>query len=966
MDSNRRERAKELFETALALGEPERSQFLAQACQGDEELRNEVESLISGSTQTGDILRVAVTRVPLGGPAAAGSPSTFSPGDVVAGRFRVRRFISHGGMGEVYEAEDLELGTRIALKTIRPEISSSARTLARFKQEFQLACLVTHPNVCRLFHLERHRPPAELGNPDIWFLTMQLLEGETLAHRLRRQGRMTADEALPLVRQMAEALAAAHDAGVVHRDFKPGNVMLVGDSQTATDTQQMTQPAVPTESRSHASSGGLRAVITDFGLARSVLPAISPDGGPPSLSGMGQTPGTPLYMSPEQLEGRDVTPATDIYALGLVMYEMVAGQRPFAGQPYRRLTEAPVSPAVHAPSLDPRWQSVILRCLNTDPGLRFGNARELVQALTGSSAETYAPTYWARVISRSLEWLRHNRLWVAAALVLLALTALLVRHRYLARHPNLAGENLVVLPFTAVGGRPDEVAYCDGFTVTVTTELAQVPSLPVTPYFEVRDNHVSSVEDARAELGASLVLLPTWQRLGDMIRITLALVDTRTNRQLQARVVDGSAGNLFALQNRVVEAAVGLLDVQRPAVQPEGTAESAAYDDYIRGRGYLQHFSDPKSVGSAIQAFKSALRRDSKYGLAHAGLGEAYWRQFDLTRDATLVKEAQAECASAMNAGAAGAEAYICLGLVDNGTGQYEQGARQFQLAANLEANNDRAYIGLAQSYEGLNKFQDAEKTYRKAIDLHPERPVAYNWLGVFYLDHGNYEGAVEMFSRVTGMAPGNPVFHSNLGGAYLAEGRYADAIEELHSAVKITPTYDAYSNLGTAYFDLRRFPEAARNYESALHLDDTNYAVWGNLGDAYTWAPGEQAKARGAYQEAVSRAKAALNVNPHDYSTAGYLATYDAMLGYHQAALSVLGEALKFAASDPDTMVNAADVYNQLGDTTLALLWLRKALAAGYPATTIKESPYFDNLHRDRRFGDLWRDKSAAHRPGT
>ena len=966
MAFDRRVRARELFETALALAEPERSQFLAEACQDDEELRNEVESLISGSTQTGDIMRLSVARVPLTGPAADIPPSTFCPGDVVSGRFRVRRFISHGGMGEVYEAEDLELRTRLALKTIRPEISSSPRTLARFKQEFQLACLVTHPNVCRLFHLERHRPAADLGKPEVWFLTMQLLEGETLGRRLRRQGRMTVDEALPLIRQMAEGLAAAHEAGVVHRDFKPGNVMLVGERQTATDPQQLTQPSVPTSAASHASAGGVRAVITDFGLARSVLPAVSADGGPPSLSGMGQTPGTPAYMAPEQLEGREVTPATDIYALGLVMYEMITGQQPFPGQPYRRLTEPPTAPTVHVPTIDARWEWVILRCLKIDPASRFGNAREVVDALTGGSTGSYVPSGHAGVFNRSLEWLSRKRLWVAVAVALLAVSALLVRQRYVRRHPNLSGENLVVLPFAAVGERPDEVAYCDGFTVTVTTRLAQVPSLPVTPYFEVRDNHVRGVEDARAQLGASLVLIPTWQRLGDTIRITLALVDTRTNHQLQARIVDGSAGNLFALQNRVVEAAVGLLDVERPAPESEGTKESAAYDDYIRGRGYLQRFADSKSVESAIQAFKSALRRDSKYGLAHAGMGEAYWRKFDLTRDEALVKQARDECTIAVNSGTAGAEAQICLGLVDNGTGHYEQGAEEFRHASELEPTSDAAYVGLAQSYAGLNRPQDAEKTYRQAIALHPERPVAYNWLGVFYLQHGNYPRAVEMFSRVTGMAPGNQIFHSNLGGAYLAEGRYADAIEELQNAVKITPTYYAYSNLGTAYFGLRRFSEAARNYESALHIDDTDYAVWGNLGDAYTWAPGEHEKAKAAYREAIRRAKEALNVNVRDYSTQSYLATYEAMLGDRQAALSALGQALGLAPSDPDTMANAAHVYNQLGDTNRAFLWLGKALAAGYSAATVRDSPYFDNLHQDSRFAALLRDRLPSPGPGT
>ncbi len=292
-------------------------------------------------------------------------------GQVLAGRFRIIRLLGRGGMGYVYEAKDLDLGMRVALKTIRPEIACRPRSLARFKREIQLARRVTHPNVCRIFDLGRHCPGPEAPVPTdvITFLTMELLEGETLAARLRRKGRIAKNEALPLVLQMAEALAAAHDIGVVHRDFKPSNVMLVP---------------------SKSAELGVRAVVTDFGLARGVaaIDQASDDNLDPSANAPGRVVGTPAYMAPEQWIGAEVTTATDIFALGLVMYEIATGSRPFPDNlpisSANIVTEQlPPSPRVHAPDLDSHWEQVILRCLEVRPAKRFADARSLVAELTG-------------------------------------------------------------------------------------------------------------------------------------------------------------------------------------------------------------------------------------------------------------------------------------------------------------------------------------------------------------------------------------------------------------------------------------------------------------------------------------------------------------------------------------------------------------------------------------------------------
>lgn len=350
MDVERWERVKELFEAALERAETERAPFLRHACPNDPELRREVESLLSGEKKAGDFLQAPAARLTTDSTRDQ-HPSTFSPGQTISGRFRVLRFIGHGGMGEVYEARDLELGVRVALKTIRPAIAFDPRTMARFKQEIQLARRVTHPNVCRIFDLERHQPPPQTSPPagEVAFLTMELLEGETLAARLRRVGRIPVAEAFPLAQQMGAALAAAHDVGVIHRDFKPGNVMLA--------------PAKSGE-------GTERAVVMDFGLAKAVAAADQTTGeGSGPVTASGHLIGTLAYMAPEQFQGREATPSSDIYALGLVMYEMIAGRRPFAHDAPLGGARQPLpqssSLRAQTPDLDPRWEQAILRCLKS-------------------------------------------------------------------------------------------------------------------------------------------------------------------------------------------------------------------------------------------------------------------------------------------------------------------------------------------------------------------------------------------------------------------------------------------------------------------------------------------------------------------------------------------------------------------------------------------------------------------------
>ncbi|HXM10192.1 MAG TPA: serine/threonine-protein kinase, partial [Terriglobales bacterium] len=295
---------------------------------------------------------------------SAAPVSTFFPGDVLAGRFKVLRFLARGGMGEVYESEDLEFNERVALKTARVELIQGAHEIERFRREIQLARKVTHPNVCRTFDVFRHTETTHDGSRrETLFVSMELLTGETLDKLIRREGRLTTSAALPIVKQMAAGLSAAHQAGVVHRDFKSANVVLISPN---------------------SGSQTIRAVITDFGLAHAEFQ------GSHTLTRPGDIVGTPAYMAPEQIEGGEITPATDIYSLGVVIYEMLTGELPFSADTplataMKRLNQPAPTLRTRFPEADPVWEKVVARCLERAPQNRYATTDDVVKALAGES-----------------------------------------------------------------------------------------------------------------------------------------------------------------------------------------------------------------------------------------------------------------------------------------------------------------------------------------------------------------------------------------------------------------------------------------------------------------------------------------------------------------------------------------------------------------------------------------------------
>ncbi|GMU66205.1 MAG: hypothetical protein AMXMBFR36_24790 [Acidobacteriota bacterium] len=537
--------------------------------------------------------------------------SRWAAGARIADRYRVVGLLGRGGGGEVYEVEDLELREHVALKTLPLAPDHDEHRLERLRRELALARRVTHPNVCRLFDFGHcDGEPADGASRRVAFLTMELLRGPTLAQRLA-EGRMLEAEALPIVRQLAAGVDAAHAAGVVHRDLKASNVMLVDDPQA---------------------EGGVRAVVTDFGLAR----VEDERGGLETLTGSDVAVGTPSYMSPEQVEGGAITAATDVYSFGILLYEMVTGRLPFEDSTplataVRRLREAPAPPRSLVPELDPRWNRVILRCLERRPEDRYAGVGAAVAELGGATT--------------SLAPRRRRRLLRGAAILLPALAVALVAWLWTQRPEPLSAARAAAPPSVAALDLVDVTG--GGRTPWLGPAVAEMLATELSTAARVRIVPRAAVEQAARELelaprpdldrtqaigrlvGAAVVLGGTYLLEGREaprpVRLDLRLYDAASGEMLLAFDQSGREDDLIALVEQAGARLRRHFHVDSPSPEERRAIRAALpsgaqLEPYISGLELLRR----GDAQAAVEELKRAVELAPDFPLASAALARAY------------------------------------------------------------------------------------------------------------------------------------------------------------------------------------------------------------------------------------------------------------------------------------------------------------------------------------------------------
>jgi serine/threonine protein kinase/tetratricopeptide (TPR) repeat protein len=837
--------------------------------------------------------------------------------------YRILGLIGRGGMGEVFLAEDTSLHRKVALKFLSPEIQQDPSGHGRILREARSAAGLEHANICTI-----HEVGSEKGKD---YIVMEYVDGQTLRDRLA-QGPVPIAAALRIIADIADALEEAHEKGIIHSDLKPANVML-------------TQKG--------------RAKVMDFGLAMRWLPKEGMESEAITLSAISSSRipgGTLAYMSPEQLLGKRLGPQSDIFSLGVVFYELLTGEHPFrAATPVatsdRILHEEPIPVVKLNPGVPEKLGKLVKGMLSKAPGRRPSGIRELLKEL-----DSIVPAASELHPAQARLWavFRHTLAKIFAvigALVLLLMIGFFLLQSFYGSKPEQrmpSKIHIAVLPFDTTDSEEDVSFYAKELTEAVNNSLTKITErhpLQVVPADEVHDNNVHTPKEAHREFGVNLVLRGNLQKGGESLRITYEIINPKTNQSLQSKTVTAAIDSPFDREDIIITSVLESLGIElepeeKIALANRGTHRPSAYDYYMSAGVYLQDFQRLESVRNAINVLSSALEQDPEFARAYAKLGEAYWHQYQLTKETARIEEALSSCDEAVLRDEGCASGHACLGVIYTGTGKYEEAVSEFERAVSLEPTNNNAFRGLGSAYEYLGKILEAEHTYRRAIELLPQYWAGYNDLGRFYSQQGRYKEAAEQFRQVIKLTPDNFVGYSNLGGISMFEGDYEEAIQLLKRSVDLRPTSIAYSNLGTAYFFQRRFQAAIDAYEEATELDNQEWEVWGNLGDAYYWASGTRPQADSAYRKALQLGQERLRVNPRDSSLLGYMAYYYAMLDERENAQSFALKAISSGSGDPELFYSLALVFCKLGEKSQSITWLEKAIESGFSRATVQNTP--------------------------
>ncbi|MDE3188565.1 MAG: protein kinase [Acidobacteriota bacterium] len=851
------------------------------------ELRRVVEDLLDAHEDAGSFLNEhAVAQLT---PSSHPSHARLAVNALLVDRFQVRQFLARGGMGEVYEAEDLELQMPVAIKVVRPEIADYPGAMSRFKREVHLAKQVTHPHVCRIFDLFRHRDPE---GGDVIFLSMELLRGQTLAERLRQSGRLSLDEAVTIIRQVASALDAAHSAGILHRDLKPGNIML--------------EPG---------RAGDIRAVITDFGMAWS-----QDANSDQPLTRSGQlTFGTPDYMSPEQIEGKDLSPASDIYSLGLVIYQMITGARAFGGETpllsvLRRLTESPPPPSRVLPELDRHWDSIVSRCLDQNPTHRFASAADLTAVLDRSTAPLLRSrarprTRWSSIRS-GISTHRAAGLYLVAAFLVVAGAGGLFARLY-RRPPRTDSLALVLADFVNTTGEP---------VFDHTLNVALFAKLQQSPFFDL-------MPDAKVRLGLRYLGVPTDERLTKDLARQVCL---REGGQAVLQGTIETAGNGYNLGLRAYNCATGdPIASEEVAVGVRESALTALDQTADAMRAKLG-----ESIGS-IRQYDVALEDASTSSLEAL---TAYARGLKLTNEKGQMA-AEPYFLRAVTVDPEFAIAYARLSSIYADMGESEQ-ARESAIQAYERRSRtsewERFFILSCYYAFATGELDKEMQTYREWGRIYPHDTVWPTGLMYDYSYFGQFDKAAEMERRQIRNAPETAAAYGNLAQIYLAMERPDEAGAILDQADQ--------AHLHEINLDWERYMLAFYNNNAAgmnavraragayPGLEETLLAKQA-MTEAYF---GRMQSARALTQKAM---KAALSDGDTETASLAQaqLALWEAEFGITTAARSDASQALSSKArkGSRDVQIIAALAAATAGDKQQAEAWIMR-LENAYPLDTL------------------------------
>lgn len=841
------------------------------------------------------------------------------------GPYQVIRQLGSGGMGVVWLAEDTRLNRKVALKTVKTADADTTEGRQRLMREARAAAALNHPHIATVHDV--------LDVDGQVVVVFEYVEGDTLAARLQR-GRMEVAEAVEVAWQLADALAAAHAQGVIHRDLKPSNVVLGPEG---------------------------RAKVLDFGIARLVPAGADMSASVPGTLGGGLV-GTPGYAAPEQYLSRNVDGRADLYALGVMLYEMLSGRRPFPGTDAVALAtsvlrdEAPKLTVTGGPWVPPPLEALVARLLERDPARRPSSGDELLVELSPLRDTESSPLARRTVLLRRRV---PTSTLVAAAIVLSVVVALIGRSQWFARPPGPESPVVAVLPLTNASGDAANDYLGAGLAESLITSLASVPRVTVLSRSAVDETRQQYPDRARfvQALDATYVVEGSVQAVSDRLRVTLNLV--RQDASVAwGRTVEGPAGDLFALQSQLAAALNDAIADQTPSsarVAPAAptTSSESAQIAYWKGRANLDRRDLAGNNQAALQEFAAAIAADPKFAMAYAGLAEAQWGMYVQTNDNTWAERAVASTATASQLEPDRPAVRYSAGLTLFRSGRFDEARQELERAVALQPTYEDALRLLGRVLMRQGRIDEGREQFNRALTIRPNSVSLHSDMGLAYFNAQRYAEALQAFERAIELAPNSSVTLSQAGAASHALGDTTRALGYYEKATAIQPRPETFSSMGTIYYGQGEFQKAASAYEAALLIRPLGAITHRNLGDAYRRL-GRTDDALRAYRQAVERAQAEVAVSPTDARALARLAVYQAKARDDAAARRTLAAAEKLAANDEQVQLRAAVVHALANRVEPALDALQRAIAGGIARRVIEAEEDFERLRPLPRFAAL------------